>query len=67
MTDTLFEYDHLLMRSEYRMPDIHSPLMPMLFLLHPMCRTQFIPILQKCLCFCSIRLVHTQVRFVACI
>ena len=26
MTDTLFEYDHLLMRSEYRMPDIHSHL-----------------------------------------
>ncbi|MBR4345314.1 MAG: helix-turn-helix transcriptional regulator [Oscillospiraceae bacterium] len=26
MTDTLFEYDHLLMRSEYRTPDIHSHL-----------------------------------------
>lgn len=26
MTDTLFEYDHLLMRSEYRAPDIHSHL-----------------------------------------
>lgn len=24
MTDTLFEYDHILMRSEYRTPDIHS-------------------------------------------
>ena len=26
MTDTLFEYDHILMRSEYRTPDIHSHL-----------------------------------------
>ena len=26
MTDTLFEYDHLLMHSEYRTPDIHSHL-----------------------------------------
>lgn len=26
MTETLFEYDHLLMRSEYRTPDIHSHL-----------------------------------------
>lgn len=26
MTDTVFEYDHILMRSEYRTPDIHSHL-----------------------------------------
>ena len=26
MTDTLFEYDHILMKSEYRTPDIHSHL-----------------------------------------
>lgn len=26
MTETIFEYDHLLMRSEYRTPDIHSHL-----------------------------------------
>lgn len=26
MTSTLFEYDHLLMRSEYRTPDVHSHL-----------------------------------------
>ena len=26
MTETLFEYDHVLMRSEYRTPDIHTHL-----------------------------------------
>ena len=26
MTDILFEYDHMLIRSEYRTPDIHSHL-----------------------------------------
>ena len=26
MTSTLFEYDHLLMSSEYRTPDVHSHL-----------------------------------------
>ena len=26
MTDVLFEYDHILMKSEYRMPDLHSHL-----------------------------------------
>ena len=26
MTETLFEYDHILMRSQYRTPDIHTHL-----------------------------------------